>query len=128
MPYTDRLIRCRKNAGHAAVHLRKVRDQVKAQISIEPEHRQRVLRSIDETLKLLMASVDYDDDGGLLGIVGEYEEPSRNLHPGCAQVRAFEAAFPGYKALLTDRRASELAGKTVYQPSHMYRVWLHFRG
>lgn len=128
MPYTDRLIRCRKNAGQAAVHLRKVREQTKTQVQMEPEHRQRVLRSIDETLKLLMASVDYDDDGGLLGIVGEYEDPGRNLRLGCAQVRAFEATFPGYKALLIDRRASELAGKTVYQPSHMYRVWLYFRG
>lgn len=46
---------------------------------------------------------------------------------GADERAAFEAAFLGYKAMLTDSKASRAAGHHVEQPSNMFRVWLHLR-
>lgn len=84
MPYSKHLIHNRKNTGMAAHHLRKVLDQVASQPQMEEGHRQRVIAAIQDALNLLMASVDYNDDGSVLGIVGEYEgmeSPCRALNP-----------------------------------------------
>lgn len=40
---------------------------------------------------------------------------------------AFEVAFPGFKAMVEDAKASRAAGRRVEQPSNMFRVWLHCR-
>lgn len=43
------------------------------------------------------------------------------------EAAAFEAAFPGYKAMIHNSTASRAAGKVVLKPSNMFRVWQHFR-
>lgn len=43
------------------------------------------------------------------------------------EAAAFEAAFPGYKAMTHNSTASRAAGKVVLKPSNMFRVWQHFR-
>lgn len=37
------------------------------------------------------------------------------------------AAFPGYKAMIHDSKASLATGKVVLKPSNMFSVWQHFR-
>lgn len=84
MPYSKHLIHNRKNTGMAAHHLRKVLNQVASQQEMEESHRQRVIAAIQDALNLLTASVDYNDDGSVLGIAGEYEgmeSPCRALNP-----------------------------------------------
>lgn len=43
------------------------------------------------------------------------------------EARKFEAAFPGYSAMVTDSQASLRTGKAIFKPSNMFRVWLYLR-
>lgn len=72
MPYTKKLIEKRPSAGSAASHIRAVLRQLPAQ-TMDDELRARVETALTEALHVLTASVDYDDDGQILGVVGEYE-------------------------------------------------------
>ena len=73
MPYSTKLITNRKNAATCGSHLRKIASQVRAQEDMDPMHRARVLNAIHELSFLLYAVVDYNDEGTLMGIAGEYE-------------------------------------------------------
>lgn len=75
MPYTKKLIEKRPSAGNAASHIRAVLRQLPMQ-TMYPQLRARVEKALSEALHVLTASVDYDDDGTMLGVVGEYEDAS----------------------------------------------------
>jgi len=75
MPYSKKLIESRKHAAQAGSNLRAVLRDVEKQ-AFYPPHRQRVVSAIQAALKVLYDCVDYDDDGSVLGIVGEYERTS----------------------------------------------------
>jgi len=72
MPYSKKLIESRKHAAQAGSNLRAVLRDVEKQ-AFYPPHRQKVVSAIQAALKVLYDYVDYDDDGSVLGIVGEYE-------------------------------------------------------
>lgn len=75
MPYTKKLVEKRPSAGSAASHIRAVLRHLPEQ-TMYPQLRSRVEKALNEALHVLTASVDYDDDGTLFGIVGEYEDSS----------------------------------------------------
>ena len=72
MPYTKKLVQHRPTAGNAASHIRSVLKKLPDQ-AMPSWLRERVEKTLNASLAVLTASVDYDDDGAVLGVVGEYE-------------------------------------------------------
>lgn len=70
MPYTKKLIEYRPSAGNAASRIRAVLRQLPDQ-DMPAQLRERAERTLQVALHVLTASVDYDDDGTLIGVVGE---------------------------------------------------------
>jgi hypothetical protein len=74
--------------------------------------------AVEEVERLRARLAKYEDTEGRPVIrAGEIE----------AEKGEFEAAFPGYKAMLRDNKASTSSGYHVEQPSNMFKVWLHLR-
>lgn len=73
MPYSKKLLHHRKSAGQAACNVRAALREAAKQ-DMHPQHREWVERVLNEALAVLTATVDYHDNGDLLGIVGQYEE------------------------------------------------------
>lgn len=86
MPYTRKLIENRPAAGNAASNIRKVLRELPTQ-TMDDELRTRVEKALTDALDVLMASVDYNDDGQILGVVGEYEHlPLKPKSWGCRRL------------------------------------------
>lgn len=74
MPYSNRLIAHRVPATAAGGQLRKLMRLIRDKGGVDDAYLHRVLETLQEAHDLLYATVDYDDDGSLLGLAGEYEE------------------------------------------------------